>query len=974
MKKTIVLSPAAVLLLMGLGGGTARADEGFVYAWIPNGATPSVSGTYSLNSGSGGAITVQRSGTGSYTVTFPGSNIGTGWVAMAAAYGGVPGVYCTVGGWGGSLISVSCYGSGGVPTDSSFTVQAVSNINDRNIAFAWASQPSTASYTPNSSYSFDPYGGITVTRSGTGVYQVAFAGPGGAGGTAQVNTYAGNAICNSAGWSGSLTVNVSCFDPSGNPVDALYVVEVVPPTVAPSPLGYALADNPTAASYTPAAATAYNSTGQPVRIIRNSTGSYLAIFAAMNAGAVIGGWVHATANQSSAICNVQSWSGGAGSTFQAGVGCWDVHGNAIDTQFEVLALPPSGYAYAWIDDTAGDVSQSYSVNPGGQPVTATHVGTGIYTVTFPGSGIGPGWAAHAIAYGSNASWCKVGSWGGNSVSVLCFNSAGTAVDASFTVLAVSSSNGENIAFAWADQATTASYAANPSYSYNPAGTIAISRASTGSYAVVFHGLNGNGGTVQITAYGTGTATCYANGWETPDFEADVFCINPSGAAVDSLFTVMVIPASTNPFNVAYAWASQPSSASYTATAQYAYNPGGAVAITRSSVGNYLMTFPGLNNTGLAGGNVRATADSSTGPRCNVASWGGAPDVVVSVHCHDRTGAFADGYYEVLVFNPITVPASAITARAGSPQSAVATTAFATALQAVVTDSNGNPLDGVQVTFTAPASGASGAFTGNAATATAFTDSTGTATAPTFTANSIAGPYNVTASFLGATAPATFSLTNTPLTAITLQTAPAGLLVSVDGGGAAEAPLTVSLVPGSTHTIATTSPQAGTGLQNVWQNWSDGLAISHNITVPASTTTYTATFQTQYQLTTAASPPTGGSATPASGGFYVSGTSVPITATASVGFRFTGWTGPVASPSSAATTVTVTAPTSVTATFASSCDVTGDSNATVADVQAMINQALGVAAPSNDWNGDGKVSVVDVQIVLNAAIGNGCRPS
>jgi hypothetical protein len=47
---------------------------------------------------------------------------------------------------------------------------------------------------------------------------------------------------------------------------------------------------------------------------------------------------------------------------------------------------------------------------------------------------------------------------------------------------------------------------------------------------------------------------------------------------------------------------------------------------------------------------------------------------------------------------------------------------------------------------------------------------------------------------------------------------------------------------------------------------------------------------------------------------------------------------------------------------------------VTDVQAIINQALGVTAASNDLNGDGKVNVVDLQIVTNAAMGQSCSAS
>ena len=56
---------------------------------------------------------------------------------------------------------------------------------------------------------------------------------------------------------------------------------------------------------------------------------------------------------------------------------------------------------------------------------------------------------------------------------------------------------------------------------------------------------------------------------------------------------------------------------------------------------------------------------------------------------------------------------------------------------------------------------------------------------------------------------------------------------------------------------------------------------------------------------------------------------------------------------------------------SKCDIFQEGSANVAGVQAVINQALGVAPALNDLNGDDLVDVVDVQIAINAALGLGC---
>jgi hypothetical protein len=55
----------------------------------------------------------------------------------------------------------------------------------------------------------------------------------------------------------------------------------------------------------------------------------------------------------------------------------------------------------------------------------------------------------------------------------------------------------------------------------------------------------------------------------------------------------------------------------------------------------------------------------------------------------------------------------------------------------------------------------------------------------------------------------------------------------------------------------------------------------------------------------------------------------------------------------------------------SCDSDGDGQATVADVQSLINQALGLTPATRDLNHDGVVNVADVQKQIDAVLGLGC---
>ncbi len=108
--------------------------------------------------------------------------------------------------------------------------------------------------------------------------------------------------------------------------------------------------------------------------------------------------------------------------------------------------------------------------------------------------------------------------------------------------------------------------------------------------------------------------------------------------------------------------------------------------------------------------------------------------------------------------------------------------------------------------------------------------------------------------------------------VTVGTSPAGLSFSVDGTSYTSAQ-TLTWSIGSSHTIATTSPQTSGGTENTFASWSDAGALSHSVTAPSTATTYTASFNTSYQLTTAANPSIGGTVSPVSGTFYPSGTVV-----------------------------------------------------------------------------------------------------
>jgi hypothetical protein len=151
--------------------------------------------------------------------------------------------------------------------------------------------------------------------------------------------------------------------------------------------------------------------------------------------------------------------------------------------------------------------------------------------------------------------------------------------------------------------------------------------------------------------------------------------------------------------------------------------------------------------------------------------------------------------------------------------------------------------------------------------------------------------------------------------VTVGTSPTGLGFSVDGTNYTSTQ-SFTWTIGSGHTIATTTPQTPVaGTQYNFTSWSDGGAISHGVTAASGTTSYTASFSTSYLLTTAANPSNGGTVSPASGSYYPANSVVPLTATPNANYSFVNWTGNVANPNSASTTVTMNGPQSVTANFA-----------------------------------------------------------
>ncbi len=119
-------------------------------------------------------------------------------------------------------------------------------------------------------------------------------------------------------------------------------------------------------------------------------------------------------------------------------------------------------------------------------------------------------------------------------------------------------------------------------------------------------------------------------------------------------------------------------------------------------------------------------------------------------------ALVSGSSTPLVFNMVNAPGapSGTGPISGGNQSAMAGQPFAAPIGFVLHDAFGNAVPGVQVTFSAPSTGASATFSPS----TVASGPTGQVTT-TATANTVAGTYNVSISIAGVATPITFPMTN-----------------------------------------------------------------------------------------------------------------------------------------------------------------------------------------------------------------------
>lgn len=313
-----------------------------------------------------------------------------------------------------------------------------------------------------------------------------------------------------------------------------------------------------------------------------------------------------------------------------------------------------GYLWAFSPSSASYTPlSSYSFNGSGGPMTVTKVAgtTGRYVARFSGLSalLGTKNTVRVSGFGNDATYCKpVGArLVRDSVEVRCYRmGTGAAANTRFTVLVTR--DYADRAFAYAHQPTAASYSPAAAGSSNPAGTTTVARLGAGHYQVSFRGLgnqlpSGVGGHVQVNAVGTSKAHCKAYG-APADWDVIVYvqCYTPSGAPVDSKFTVLFTQPAAH---LAYAFAEQASAAKYSPHAVYRSSPAdGLIEITHDQTGSYEITWGNVDSHIIDEGSMQVMAYGQDGAHCKPNFFGGSS---VSVVCFAANGTLVDTRFMVL---------------------------------------------------------------------------------------------------------------------------------------------------------------------------------------------------------------------------------------------------------------------------------------------------------------------------------------
>ncbi len=811
-------------------GASGKFSNNTATITVATNASGVASAPFTANATSGGPYNVTAAATGLTTLNFALTNLTGAAGSMTANAGTTPQsaaintafanpVAVTVKDAGSNPVSgvnvtFTAPGSGasGVFSNSTATITVATN------ALGIASAPFTANATAGGPYS--------VTAAATGLATVNFSLTNTAGSASSMTANAGttpqSATINTA-FANPLAVTVK--DAGSNPVSGVNVTFTAPGSGASGKFSnntatIIVATNASGVASAPFTANA--TAGGPFTVTAAATGLTTVNFSLTNtAGApssmtANAGTTPQSATVSTAFANALA------------VTVKDASSNLISGVNVTFTAPGSGASGKFSNNTAtitvatnssGVASAPFTANStAGGPYTVTATATGLTTVNFSLTNNAGAAVLMTVNAGSTPQSAAVSTAFANALAVTVNDAGNNPV------------SGVNVTF------TAPGAGASGKFSNNTA-TITVATNASGVASAPFTANATAGGPYVVTAAATGLTTVNFSLTNTAGAASSMTAnagTTPQSATVSTAFTnalaVTVKDAGSNPISGVNVTFTAPGSgasgvfsnntatinvatdASGVASAPFTANTtaGGPYTVTATAAGVPTVNFSLTNNAGAPSSmtvNAGATPQSATistafanplavtvkdagsNPVSGVnvtftAPGSGASGVFSNNTATITTATNTSGVASVSftantsVGGPYTVtaasaglttvnfsltnnagPAASITATAGTPQSAVINTAFATLLQATVKDAGSNPVSGVVVTFTAPSSGASGTFAGGVTTAT--TNASGVATAAVFTANATAGSYTVTAKVSGVANAANFSLTNNP---------------------------------------------------------------------------------------------------------------------------------------------------------------------------------------------------------------------
>jgi hypothetical protein len=672
-------------------------------------------------------------------------------------------------------------GASGVFSNATATITIATN------ASGIASAPFTANATAGGPY--------TVTAASAGLTTVNFSLTNTVGAAASMTANAGttpqSATINTA-FANVLAVTVK--DVGSNPVSGVNVTFTAPGSGASGKFSNAtmtitVATNASGIASAPFTANA--TTGGPYTVTAAATGLTTVNFSLTNtAGAATSMTANAGTTPQSATINTAFANALAVTVKDAG-------SNPVSGVNVTFMAPGAGASGKFSNATAtitiatnasGIASASFTANAtSGGPYTVTAASAGLTTVNFSLTNTAGAASTMTANAGTTPQSATISTAFSNPLAVTVKDAGSNPV------------SGVNVTF-------TAPGAGASGVFSNATATITIATNASGIASAPF--------TTNATAGGPYTVTAASAGLTTVNFSLT----NTVGAA-----STMTANAGTTP----------QSAAINTAFAN-------ALAVTVKDAGsnpvsgvNVTFTAPGAGASGVFS-NATATITVAT----NASGIASAPFTANAIAGGPYTVTAASAGLTTVNFSltNLTAAPSAITPNAGTtPQSATISTTFANALAVTVKDAGSNPVSGVNVTFTAPGSGASGVFSNSSATITVATNASGIASAP-FTANATAGgPYTVTAASAGLTT-VNFSLTNTAgaagsMTANAGTTPQSATISTVFANALAVTVKDAGSNPVSGVNVTFTAP--GSGASGVFSNSTPTITVATNASGVAS---------------------------------------------------------------------------------------------------------------------------------------------